>query len=155
MNNDDQFRKLQQTFARVIDKYSNMFKRPMDYGTGNLLFPSEMDALGLVGRSQGITVTELAGTLGVTKGAASQTTTKLVKKGFIRKSKDPRNMKRTQMYLTEKGELAFQYHERFQAIYDAHIRNELEKLTPKELAFLKAWFRKMETTIDSYVAALG
>ena len=155
MNNDNQLRKLQQTFARVIDKYSDMFERPMDYGTGDLLFPSEMDALGVVGRSPGITVTDLASGLGVTKGAVSQTATKLEKKGFIRKSKDPENMKRMRMHLTEKGELAFQYHERFHAIYDAHIRSELEKLSPKELAFLQAWFRKMEATIDSYLEALG
>jgi DNA-binding MarR family transcriptional regulator len=155
MNNDDQFHRLQQTFARLVDKYNSMLKSPMDYGTGDLLYPSEMDALRLVGRSPGIAVTDLAGALGVTKGAASQTTTKLVKKGLIRKSRDPRNMKRTRMHLTEKGELAFQYYERFQAIYDAHIRKKMERLTPKELAFLQTWFRKMEATIDSYVEALG
>ena len=64
-------------------------------------------------------------------------------------------MKLTRMLLTEKGELAFQYHERFQAIYHAHIRSELERLTPKELAFLQMWFRKMEITIDNYAEALG
>jgi DNA-binding MarR family transcriptional regulator len=126
----------------------------MDYGTGEVLYPSEMDTIMQVGRKPGISVTDLAEALGETKGAASQMVMKLVKKLLLRKSKDPENGKRLRLHLTKKGEQAFQYHERFHGIFDARIRSEFEKLTPKQIHSIERWFQKLEQTADDYLEAL-
>jgi DNA-binding MarR family transcriptional regulator len=126
----------------------------MDYGTGELLYPSEMDTIMQVGRNPGINLTDLADSLGKTKGAASQMAMKLVKKLLLHKSKDPKNGKRLRLHLTKKGQQAFHYHERFHAIFDARIRSEFEKLTPKQVQSIESWFQKLEQTADDYLEAL-
>jgi DNA-binding MarR family transcriptional regulator len=155
MNNDGNFQKFQKAFDRVVEKYNGLRKRPMDYGTGHVLFPSETDCLVAVGSSPGIRVTDLATKLRVTKGAASQSIAKLVQKGLVTRSRDPKNMKVAPIRLTKNGERALQYHLKFKAIYHARIGSELEKLTSKEQVFLQTWLQAMETAIDEYLDALG
>ncbi len=89
-------------FLRILHLYSVITRKPKDYGTGDLLYFTEVHTIAMIGSKGEINVTNLAGLMGVTKGAISQTIRKLTAKGLIlRKSTD--NRKEVLLALTEKG----------------------------------------------------
>ncbi len=55
-------------------------KSPLDYGTDDLLYRSEVHTLEVIEKNPGINVTGIAKALDLTKGAVSQTIRKLVEK---------------------------------------------------------------------------
>lgn len=80
--NDNLF--FERTF-RLINLYNAKSKQPRTFSTGHTLFPAETHAIELTGSSGGITSTNLANVLNITKGAVSQTTSKLISKNIIEK----------------------------------------------------------------------
>ncbi len=126
----------------------------MDYGTGYLLYPSEMDAIEVIGRNPGINVTGLAKKLGVTKGAVSQSIKKLEKKHLIGRFEDSSDEKAVLLKLERQGEIAFDCHERFHAKYDSYIKDELNRMTAEQISFLEECFRKIEKSVDKYLDEL-
>ncbi|EFK05222.1 transcriptional regulator, MarR family [delta proteobacterium NaphS2] len=79
------FQELREAFIRIVAKYRILEKRPQDYGIGEVLHPSEIHTIEMIGKNPGINVTGLAGRLGVTKGAVSQLIKKLENKGLVSK----------------------------------------------------------------------
>jgi len=104
MNNELQT--LIDLFLKILDLYSVINKKPKDYGTGDLLYFTEIHTITVVGKNKKINITRLAEIMGVTKGAISQTVKKLVSKNLILKT-NLRNRKEINLSLTEKGRLAF------------------------------------------------
>ncbi|MBU2546766.1 MAG: MarR family transcriptional regulator [Proteobacteria bacterium] len=76
------------------------------------LYPSEIHLLDVIDREPGINASETAARLGVTKGAVSQTVTRLEKKGVVRKSRDRRNKNELTVHLTDLGNEVFEIHRR-------------------------------------------
>ncbi len=70
---------------RLINKYIQHSKTPKSYGTEDMLYMSEVHMIEVIGSYEGITTTKLAAALGITKGAVSQTVSKLEKKAMINK----------------------------------------------------------------------
>lgn len=93
--------------SRVIHKYES---KPRYYGTDEPLYMIEMHVLASVFRNEGITVTELAKQTQRTKSAVSQQINKLEKKGFIKKQRNENYHKEINLFTTEKGKEACQYH---------------------------------------------
>ncbi len=139
---------------RFVNKYNVLVKNPMDYGTGDLLYPSEMHALEVIGKDPGVNVTGIARALGVTKGAVSQTIRKLVGKKLIKRLRDETNGKAVLLILDERGKMALEAHERFHAGYEAEIRREFGDLGPEEIAFIRDVFLKLEESVDRYLKGL-
>jgi DNA-binding MarR family transcriptional regulator len=154
MSQEYEFENLKRTLIRFINKYNDLVKRPMDYGTGDLLYPGEMHTLEVIGGHPGITVTQAAGLLGVTKGAVSQTVKKLVGKKLVKKARDVNDDKVVLLLPDERGRAALAGHDRFHALYDAGIMQEFKDITPEELAFLQDVFRKLEESADRYLAGV-
>jgi DNA-binding MarR family transcriptional regulator len=71
------------------------------------LYPSEIHLLLVVSRDQPSNATRMAEKLGVTKGAVSQTLTRLEKKGILIKNKDPYNKNELTVSLTPAGQRAY------------------------------------------------
>jgi len=98
---------------RVVGRLSAMYQAPREYGTGIPLYGTEIHTIQAIGESAGITVTRLAEKRGVTKGAVSQTLSKLVGKGLVRKTHAPDNAKEVVLELTERGWIGFRNHGTF------------------------------------------
>lgn len=94
-------------FSRVFQKYEAI---PRNYNTETDLYMKEMHTLQKVYDKEGITVSEIATIEHVTQSAVSQKVNKLEKKGFIEKKRDPNEYKKINLFTTDKGKIACQFH---------------------------------------------
>ena len=122
-------------------------RKPKDYGTGELLFLTEIHLIQAIGKEETPYITKLADLTGVTKGAVSQTLAKLEKKGYVVKVKDPSNNSRLLVELTNKGQIAFYGHEHYHERTDADLMKYLKTLSDDETPFLEEVFGNLEAWI--------
>lgn len=97
---------------KVFRKLSKINSMTRNYGTNELLYEAEVRVIKAVKENEGIHVTALAEMLGVTKGAVSHSLVQLEKKGMIIKQPDSSNQSRLLLKLTEKGDIAYNSHEK-------------------------------------------
>lgn len=107
------FEELHDLLDRVVTAMVSEHTKPNDFGTGVPLYRSEIHTIQMIGENSRINVTRLADRLNVTKGAVSQTVSKLVTKGLAKRSRDRRNAKEVLLELTDLGWTGFDHHERF------------------------------------------
>ena len=130
------YEEILQKLEQVITKVESMHTPPLSFGTGVLMHTKEIHTIQAIGRHSGINVTKLAEHTGVTKGAVSQTTNKLVKKGLVRKTHAPGNDKEVVPELTDLGQIGFQNHEKFhmdtldiaREYYGGQLKSKLERI---------------------------
>ena len=130
------YEEILQKLEQVITKIESMHTPPLSFGTGVLMHTKEIHTIQAIGRHSGINVTKLAEHTGVTKGAVSQTTNKLVKKGLVRKTHAPGNDKEVVPELTDLGQIGFQNHEKFhmdtldiaREYYGDQLKSKLERI---------------------------
>jgi DNA-binding MarR family transcriptional regulator len=100
-------------FIKILHLYSVLDKKPKDFGTGDLLYVSEIHAIHAIASNPEINLTQLAELSGVTKGAISQMVKRLVSKRYIARYK-VRNKKEVNLRLSDKGFLINQRYEDFE-----------------------------------------
>jgi len=110
MDNHEKFRKLLDMLNDVVIRLSTDHMAPHSFGTDVNLFRTEIHTVQAIGERQGINLTELAELMKVTKGAMSQTITKLAGKKLVKKAYTDENAKEIKLYLTEKGLISFKNH---------------------------------------------
>lgn len=154
MTKADKIHGITETFLRIINKFKTLEKIPIDHGTGDLLYASEINTLEIIGKCSGINMTQLAQKRGVTKGAVSQIVSKLVKKQLVSKNQAPGSDKELSLRLTRAGEIAFENHEKFHAKYDSPMIEKLKSMSVEQLAIITDTFEMLEETIDSYLKDL-
>lgn len=87
------------------------------------LYPAEIHLMLLIDDEPGINATEMATRLGVTKGAISQTLSRLEKKGAIHKTRDPYHKNELTASFTTLGQEALeQYRELRRSVRDQYVR---------------------------------
>ncbi len=86
---------------------------PHDYGTGEVLFSSEIHTIVTIGKKGNCNLSELARDMSVSKPAASKFISKLTKSGYVNKTGDPANKRGVIITLTGKGMKAVSGHEEF------------------------------------------
>lgn len=96
---------------RLINKYNQKTKVAKTYGTEDLLYSAEVHMLEIIGDYETITTTKLAKNLGVTKGAISQITHKLLEKNLIVKNSSAEKNNEVLISLTDKGRIVYSYHQ--------------------------------------------
>lgn len=96
---------------RLINKYNQKTKTAKQYGTEDLLYSAEVHMIEIIGSYEAITTTKLAEVLGITKGAVSQVTRKLLEKNLIRKQLSGEKVNEAPISLTDKGRIVYSYHQ--------------------------------------------
>lgn len=96
---------------RLINKYNQKTKTAKRYGTEDLLYSAEVHMIEIIGSYETITTTKLAEVLGITKGAVSQVTRKLLEKNLIRKQLSGEKVNETPISLTDKGRVVYSHHQ--------------------------------------------
>ena len=122
-------------FQRLNDKANLLYKFALlygdyaaeikDYGTGALINMVEVHTLSAIEDNPGINVSELALMWKRTKGAISQTVTKLEKKGYIMRRKQEGNAKTVLLYPTETGMRLSQAHKLYDSVEVSKTMNDL------------------------------
>jgi len=107
------YEQLMHVLDQVLTKVESLHSPFHDFGTGLPIYRNEIHTIQDIGRYPNINLKTLAEHMGVTKGAASQTITKLVRKDMVRKTHAKGNAKEVVLELTDLGWIGFQNHEKF------------------------------------------
>jgi DNA-binding MarR family transcriptional regulator len=137
-------------FLKILHLYSVINKKPKDYGTGDLLYFTEIHTITMVGKNKKINVTRLAETMGVTKGAISQTIKKLVSKNLILKT-NLRNRKEVNLKLSEKGRLVYKGQKSFQKDIFTFAATLYERGTPEQRDLVRRLFTEIVANMQMRV----
>jgi DNA-binding MarR family transcriptional regulator len=111
------------------------------------LYPSEVHLMLVIKNEIDTNATEIAKQLGLTKGAISQTISRLEKKGIILKTKDPYNKNELTLSLTTFGKKAYKLCESTKASFIAAHDGYLAKLDPKEKKVILSFLQHLEKAI--------
>ncbi|PKL23201.1 MAG: hypothetical protein CVV47_15990 [Spirochaetae bacterium HGW-Spirochaetae-3] len=122
---------------------SEMEAAPRDYGTGELLYASEVHTLECVAEAPGINLTGIAARLEVSKSAVSKFVGKLMAAGYLDKSRAPDNAKEVNFTLTERGAIAVRGHREYRRrafgpLFDAEAR-----LSPRETEIVSSFLSEL------------
>jgi len=139
---------------RIRNKMNLMENMPCTFGVEKPLFLSEIHTLQAIGRTKENNIRTIAEILGVTPSAASQTVTRLKKKGFVKKVRGIKNEKEVSLVLTPMGKIAYNNHEKtHQQMYE-RIAGRLGELTDEERVVLSRVFSVFESVYDERIAEL-
>jgi DNA-binding MarR family transcriptional regulator len=152
MNRKEEYRKLFDLWTKIMAMMQEHESWVRDFGTGDLLHPSEIHTLQAVGDQDEINITSLAERLGITKSGVSQMANKLEKKGLIEKCRKSGNEKEVLLKMTEKGNVAYMghelYHRRIQEMIDA----ELDNYDDAEIALMVRFLSRIRELIEMIVS---
>jgi DNA-binding MarR family transcriptional regulator len=133
---------------RVLLKGTSVENTPVDIGHGVLISASELHFLSIVSRFSRENLSQLATRLGVTKGAVSQMSQKLEKKGYVKRYQDEGNKKNICLRLTEWGNDAAAWHDALIDRVSDDLKNEIVKMDTSELHALLKGFSMMEDLLE-------
>jgi DNA-binding MarR family transcriptional regulator len=150
---DSELQTLIDLFLKILHLYSVIGRKPKDYGTGDLLYVTEIHTITMVGKNREINMTQLADMMGVTKGAISQTIRKLVHKKLIIKS-NTTNRKEFNLRLSEKGHIVYKGQEAFQKELFTFAGTLYDSASPEERELVKRLFLAISSNMESRVKAL-
>jgi DNA-binding MarR family transcriptional regulator len=140
-------------FLKILHMYSIIGRKPKDYGSGDLLYVTEIHTITMVGKNREINMTGLAEIMGVTKGAISQTIRKLVRKNYILKSNST-NRKEFNLKLSEKGDIVFKGQESFQRELFEFAETLYNQARPEDRELVNRLFTAISNNMESRVKAL-
>lgn len=136
--------KMVHAFFELTDNLMKEQKTPRDYGTGHLLYHSEMDLLDKISRFPGKNVSELSVILNVTKSAVTQNCSKLLEKGLIEKYSEDKNKKEKYFHLTDIGETARNEHMAYHEKSNREMCNYFSSLTDEEKEIIFGFLNKLK-----------
>jgi DNA-binding MarR family transcriptional regulator len=150
---DNELQYLIDQFLKILNLYSVIGRKPNDYGTGDLLYFTEIHTISMVGKNKEVNMTQLADIMGVTKGAISQTIRKLVNKNFIIKS-NTRNRKEISLRLSEKGMIVLKGLHSFNQEIFAFAGTLYERAKPEDVELVRRLFEAISENMQQRVKQL-
>lgn len=145
------FRETARLIAQAMDCWTAFRNLPRSYGVGRRIYPSEIVAIEHIGHEPGINMTALAARLGVTRGAASQTAARLVRKGLVRKRAAVESGREVRLELTARGGAALSVHEaQFELAYRM-FQGRYGRAAARRMARFRAVFGEFGTILEAFV----
>lgn len=133
---------------RVARMYSRIEEMPILMDEGLEVTTREAHTIQAVGDNEPMTVTGLSSYFGVTKSAASQMVSKLVKKGFLLKNQSVQSAKEYELSLTPLGWRAFRAHEQFHGGDMADLVGHLSGFSLSQIATLSVMLEAIGSVMD-------
>lgn len=96
----------------IAKTYMRWHDNEHDFGVDESLCRSEIHTIQTIGNNEGLNITQLAKMLDVTKPTISERINKLSKIKLVVKKSNDMNNKEVVLFLTEKGWVAYQNHEK-------------------------------------------
>jgi DNA-binding MarR family transcriptional regulator len=139
------------SFARLLNIFSEIQKIARDYGTGERLFPSEIHIIDGIGRNPETSISDLGRFMGITRGAVQQVSARLEEKDYIRRVFSQTDKTKIMLSLTEKGKSAYLGHQKFHSEMYSKIFLQLSSMTEKELKKTISIFESIEDNFKDYL----
>lgn len=136
---NDELNYLINTFKKILQAYAVIEKKPKDFGTGDLLYVSEIHTIAIIGENPEINMTQLADAMGVTKGAISQIVQRLLRKRYVAKYSN-KNKKIVNLRLSDKGYQIFQGQKEFEKEIFAFSESLYNQSTDADRQLVKRLF---------------
>lgn len=134
---------------RLINKYNQKTKTAKQYGTEDMLYSAEVHMVEIIGSYEAITTTNLAKALGITKGAVSQVTHKLIEKNLIVKIPSGEKNNEILISLTDKGRIVYSYHRNMHKQMLEKIDSILCELSDEEKIALEQIISVIDESLDN------
>lgn len=134
---------------RIAHQYARIEEMPLRFDEDGEVTTREAHIVQAVGEADGMNVTGLAVRFGITKSAASQMVSKLVRKGFVEKRPSPHSNKEFILFLTERGRMVFDAHERLHGREMDELIVKLSAFSLSQIATLSVLLEVVGTTMDS------
>ncbi len=133
---------------RIANKINEGFKAPRYFGTDEILYASEIHTIDIIGRNQGINITEIAEKMGIRKSAIPKVVQKLTQKDMVSRSINPQNKKVVQLELTDKGKIAYNHHLEFHEKLSKNIIKKFGDFTQEEMTFFNEIMSDIEECVN-------
>lgn len=121
------FNQLCGLFLQMLNQYRGLEKKTHTYDIEPKIYLAEIHTIAAVGEHENINVTNLAKLQGISRSAASQAASRLVKKGFLEKKISPITDNEVVLCLTEKGKQVYAAHEQQHIWLENQLRAVFEK----------------------------
>jgi DNA-binding MarR family transcriptional regulator len=151
---DKELKNLIDLFLKILHLYSVINRKPKDYGTGDLLYLTEIHTIIVVAANEEINMTKLAEIMGVTKGAISQTIRKLVNKSLIIKQNAGSNKQEFNLRLSEKGKTVLKGQDSMQKEIFAFAETLYKGAEPHDREMVLKLFSAISANMEERVKAL-
>jgi DNA-binding MarR family transcriptional regulator len=136
---------------RIINKVIFLEKKS-SFRHGDLkLYPSEIHLMLVIDEGQATNATEMAKRLAVTKGAVSQTLSRLEKKGVLHKTKDPYNKNELTASFTPLGQEAVEGYRELQASFHKLYAQYFSTLSESEREIIGRFLSQLEVITASLI----
>jgi DNA-binding MarR family transcriptional regulator len=112
------------------------------------LYPSEIHLLLFIYHIQDTNITKIAERLGLTKGAISQTLSRLEKKGIIKKRTDPSKKNELKVQFTKKGQLLMEHVFEFKNSLETKYLDFLETKSDREKLVISNFLDTLVSIMD-------
>lgn len=137
-----------QQLLRVAKKYSRIEELPISVDEEIDITTAEAHTIQAVGEGDQMRVMDISNRLGITKSAASQMATKLIRKGFLIKEQSPHNSKEYPLSLTKLGWMAFNAHEKFHGKDMADLMNRLNSFSLSQISTISVLLESIGSVMD-------
>ncbi len=133
---------------RVINKFIFLEKNSILELEDLKLYPSEIHLMEVIDEDRSINATTMAERLGVTKGAVSQTISRLEKKRVLLKEKDPFNKNELTTHFTELGKEAIEKHRNLRAELHDEFMRRLDAISGDDKEVIKGFLTHLEGFVN-------
>jgi DNA-binding MarR family transcriptional regulator len=133
---------------RIINKLIFLEKKSMLEFEGVKLYPSELHLIDVINEDQTKNAMAMAKKLGVSKGAVSQTLTRLEKKNILIKIKDPFKKNELNVKFTPFGQKAVSHHHNRRAALQNEYERYLATISDKDKDLILNFLKHVEGFID-------
>ncbi|MDA3822703.1 MAG: MarR family transcriptional regulator [Bacteroidales bacterium] len=128
-------------------KISELEKTPHDFGTGELLYSSDIHTIIAIGEREGCNLTELSQRLNISKPGAFKFARKMLGADYIRKEQVKENNKELAFFLTQRGKKAMQAHIEFRNRVFKPLESLQNELNPEEVKIISDYLTSLEGAI--------
>jgi DNA-binding MarR family transcriptional regulator len=137
-----------QALHRIASRIMFLENRSRFEFEGMRLFPSELHLMLMLGEDRTANVTSMAERLGITKGAVSQTLSRLVKKGILVKERDPSRKNALDLSFTPLGRRALRHAARLRESVHARHARILEQFGKDEKKIIRRFLSRVERALS-------
>ncbi len=140
-------------FVQVAGMFAQIEQLPIPVDDAHEVTTHEAHVIEAIGNSEIMNVTRLSSHFGISRSAASQMVSKLVKRGYVLKEFAPSNAKEYRLSLTDLGRKAYDAHEKFHGEDKHALFEQLEDFSSLQLtslsSFLGALAKIMNTRLEA------
>lgn len=152
MTKEIQFQQLLEQFYSVVNRTNQLRNVPVRLEGCEALNLAAIHLIETIGAYEHINMTEISEKIGITKGAVSQMSAKLVSKGLVVKAKSPGSDKEINLSLSEGGQAVWKAHQKLHEQMYADLAGLLAEFSSTDLERVALFFAKLKTYMDEYAA---